>query len=78
MISNHGDRKFPKGCSPSESLNGLQIGVTNYLITGMILQVGDAENSRCNHEKTCVENQIGPSQNSAFHVVQGVKKNPES
>ena len=32
--------KSPKGVGPlTNGLNGLQMGVTNYLLTGMILQV---------------------------------------
>ena len=41
MVNHHGDRKSPKwvvGPLPN-GLNGLYMGVTNYLLTGMILQV---------------------------------------
>ena len=41
MINNHGDCKSLTGVVPipNRGLNGLYIGVTNHLLSGMILQV---------------------------------------
>ncbi len=40
MVSAHGDRKSPGVVGPlPNGLNGLYMGVTNYLLSGVILQV---------------------------------------
>ena len=46
MVNNHGDRKSPKDrVTPlPNGLNSLQVGVTNYLLIGMILQVVNSGN----------------------------------